>query len=921
LRAVKPAASRTFALSCAALTLAAFALRSADLTGRGFWLDESFTLLRIEGAWTDLFANRVWRQGIDTVDLNPQLYFALLKLWSGLAGLGDWSLRLFSVGWAVLCVLLTAVLGARAHSRRVGLLAAVFALTCPALQWYGWELRNYSIAAALAACNGYVALRIARPRAGDRAARLIAVWVISAAAGLFAHYTFAGWIAGQLAFAAVAVVRGRGIAVRLPSALWVAASGAAVIAVVALSGLGASLVRAYAVHVAPRLASPEGGFVSPLALLLEVAGPMQFGFNAADPLDGALNVALLALASCGLWAARRALGTLAAAALATLAMWWALSLFLSNRPSFRYFITLVPMLYVAAACGVAWLARMPRGRGLSALAAVASSLLVLGPHAHGLVQSFARTPTHQDDWRALARDLRDNWQPGDVLVINLNTPEAVLRRELVDLPLDMHAFAALNRAYDAGQLTPEAFRARYRRIWFADTGANDYSAADVARWFVPEQPVRARVYAGRTTIPALKLYPLRAGLSTVLPEGQVTVEAPSTAPTALIGWRVIEGSAHRRDSTIRLRASWLRASPGAGAVDVRLRLERGDAALYDVALTNALETAPPSWGVGDNAVFTTDHEVPMPPGFHQSGLRMRVEAWVDGVVAQQQARALDDEELAVIHALPEPELAPLLSAPDVELVRAEFPEAVRVGQVLPVVLSWRRLTTDAQPWDSVLELKPAIGAAVTRAQMPTGVDPDPIDAWPLRRWVRASASLALNASVTPGTYVLVVTRMRAGVAVDSATLGNVRVERYPRSPIPTDATRRVEATAGELTLLGVKIPPLTRGGTFDIRTHWRVDRAPTRDGVITLRLFYPDGTPGPQDDNKPERGARSTLSYNPGDGIDLSHRIVLPADAPSGDYTVVVGVYDSEGGLRWPASKDGVLARDDLIVVGTVRVP
>ena len=103
----------------ALLTLIAFALRMADLTARSLWLDESFTLLRIQGAWAEMFVNTVWRQGILTTDLNPPLYFALLKVWASFAGLSEFALKSFSAFWAVIVVPLTFVLARSLFGRRV----------------------------------------------------------------------------------------------------------------------------------------------------------------------------------------------------------------------------------------------------------------------------------------------------------------------------------------------------------------------------------------------------------------------------------------------------------------------------------------------------------------------------------------------------------------------------------------------------------------------------------------------------------------------------------------------------------------------------------------------------------------------------------------------------------------------------------
>ena len=151
-----------------ALTLVAAAIRFADTTSRTYWLDEGFTLYRVLGSWSDLALNRIELQGMSTTDIHPQLYFAALKLWGLAGGLSEFSLRSFSLLCAVLLVPMTYVMSRRAFGARAGLLSALLVVLSPAYQWYGWEVRMYSLTPLLAGFTTYLLVRaLGGPLAGD----------------------------------------------------------------------------------------------------------------------------------------------------------------------------------------------------------------------------------------------------------------------------------------------------------------------------------------------------------------------------------------------------------------------------------------------------------------------------------------------------------------------------------------------------------------------------------------------------------------------------------------------------------------------------------------------------------------------------------------------------------------------------------
>jgi hypothetical protein len=158
--------------------------------------------------------------------------------------------------------------------------------------------------------------------------------------------------------------------------------------------------------------------------------------------------------------------------------------------------------------------------------------------------------------------------------------------------------------------------------------------------------------------------------------------------------------------------------------------------------------------------------------------------------------------------------------------------------------------------------------------------------------------------------------------VGSHFLGMVEVKDYPVTMPVQVVPQPVTGTVGELSLLGYSIEqPFTRSVTLRFHLYWRLTAQPARDGVLFMHIYDSNGKLIAQDDNPPEQGKRSTLTYRPGEGIDQIHRVVMPADAPSGPYRLFAGVYDRAGGARWPAAQDGAAAKDDLLFLGTLDLP
>jgi hypothetical protein len=937
----------------ALMTLAAFALRLHDITGRSLWSDESFTLLRIQGSWSDLLTNVVWRQSIRTLDLHPPLYFGMLKLWTlGAAG-GDFALRLFSVCFATLSVPLGFVLGRRVVGTRAGLLTALFVLTCPLTQWYGCEVRNYGMAEAFGALLGILTPLIGRPAANERrnrvSPRMAKVYAVSprqmplanrlgggptawaplfvaTIAAVLVHYSFAGFAFGQIAALAALGLRERLSDVdpaargRMLRAL--AWTGAALLLVLAvLYGLGfASVLDA---HVLSRVRDPRGAFYNPARLFSELTGAMAFGLNAADPTGGVITIALAIAACAGLLTlTQRYRLAVWGALLGTLGMWTLLALLLENQPSFRYVIMLTPLIYLglAALIDQGWRARR---RVWPPLIGLAAGALMLGAHAHGLLQTFARTPSFEDDWRAVARHIREAYIPGDIVLLNITTPEAVLRQYLGDADMPFVTFSELNSPYPVWAEAARNTLAQSRRVWLLNTGGIAANKEDIARW-LPEHTVSwTTPFPARTTVIELDLRTREDRLAAVLPAGAQRIDGAAVGDIRLAGFMLLPGGSYSEAGNARLLTYWQRTR-GAGASArpprLALRLRARDREWFTHDFDPALESVPGEWAAGGKQYLRGETLLPLPRGLPplDYSIGWQVYAASDRASVQKAESAVEPGTRECCISVSGDTNRPPVYEDQVKLARVDAPMRALPGQPLAVAFTWWRTLSSGQPGPHVLALRPRLGAPVAQREIFVGAASSgfPLDQWPAMRWIRETQTLDVPFGAPPGRYVLTLGRRAPGFFDGAATLGEVEIVAYPASPIPTRVPLPLEARAGELTLLGLDLPELKRGQPVDIMTLWRVDATPARDGVLFLHVVNPDGSPGPQDDNPPERGARSTRSYSAGDGITQAHRITLPENAAPGEYLIYVGVYDRDGFERWPAQQNGASAKDNLILAG-----
>lgn len=121
-----------------------------------YWGDEAASVLSAQRSWTSLLDE------LSTVDAVHGLYYALLHLWIGVFGTGEWATRALSaigIGFLAAGVV---VLGSTWFDRRTGILAGLLIAVVPRAGVLAIETRGYALAAAAAVWLTVLFVHLAR---------------------------------------------------------------------------------------------------------------------------------------------------------------------------------------------------------------------------------------------------------------------------------------------------------------------------------------------------------------------------------------------------------------------------------------------------------------------------------------------------------------------------------------------------------------------------------------------------------------------------------------------------------------------------------------------------------------------------------------------------------------------------------------
>jgi hypothetical protein len=153
-------------------------------------------------------------------------------------------------------------------------------------------------------------------------------------------------------------------------------------------------------------------------------------------------------------------------------------------------------------------------------------------------------------------------------------------------------------------------------------------------------------------------------------------------------------------------------------------------------------------------------------------------------------------------------------------------------------------------------------------------------------------------------------------ALDQVTLGYVVVPwegEIAETAVPFNAV-----FGDQVKLLGCDcVDTAVPGQIINLRLYWTALRPPDDNYTVFVHLLDDAGQFITGHDAPPLNGDYVTAAWEPGDIIPDEHPLTLPPDLLPGTYSLRVGLYQPESGIRLPAAD----ANGDLYPDQTVTLP
>lgn len=166
--------------------VAGLVFRFVQLGTAPLWFDETYTVRHMVVPWSRFFGQVLG-------DNQAPLYYTLLRVWTMVAGLSPFSLRVVGALASAACIPLIAAAGDVIGGRRVARTAAWLTAISPYLVQHAQDARPYALLAAVGAAHLLVLLRFV----AGRTSRLDVIWVLGAVAVIGTHYYGIFFLFGQ----------------------------------------------------------------------------------------------------------------------------------------------------------------------------------------------------------------------------------------------------------------------------------------------------------------------------------------------------------------------------------------------------------------------------------------------------------------------------------------------------------------------------------------------------------------------------------------------------------------------------------------------------------------------------------------------------------------------------------------------------
>ena len=263
-------------------------------------------------------------------------------------------------------------------------------------------------------------------------------------------------------------------------------------------------------------------------------------------------------------------------------------------------------------------------------------------------------------------------------------------------------------------------------------------------------------------------------------------------------------------------------------------------------------------------------------------------------------------------------------APGLQLLGYDLPvTAAGPGETVRVALYWRAAEDVSRDYLVSLELKDDHGEPWFLQQDRPVDGTYPTTEWDEGEVLRDWHDLAMPADMPQGAYqifvgVLEEERLLGEVVLDTIEVrGRARQFTIPQIQHPT------EAKLGEaVQFLGYDLSSneVAPGETLRLTLYWQALQEMEISYTVFTHLLDPGQRVWGQLDSIPGTGVMPTTSWLGGEVVTDRYEIVVNPEAPPGEYTVEIGMYDADTGQRLPVYGDDQALEGDRLLLGVLHI-
>jgi 4-amino-4-deoxy-L-arabinose transferase-like glycosyltransferase len=899
------------------IVLVAWGIRLYHLGWSSLWVDEGFSFSVGNGGIQSILTT------LPREDRHPPLHYLLLWLTMRAFGSSEFSLRLLSAAAGLVGVPLIYRIGRSLGGRRVGLLAALALAASPFDLWYSQEARMYALLAALGLASIWFWLRwLARPTAFT-----LMAFVIAATAALYTHYYavflwpvyLAAWLLlgdGQR-WSRVLGAMAAGVVLFVP---WLLAVWQQYLrephGYLLPVPLGATLAGLASTYTLGEAGGPT--LIVVAAVILALAGTLPGGNRVKDGrlarADRWGGVLLL------VWVLAAPIGAYLVSTITSVDV---------RATGRMYYLAGLPAFLVLVARGLNWLnlvgvnfvARLtewakPR-TSLSSIWAMAPAVtlggaLILAAELPALSQQFQRG---KEDFRTAAGYVQQHERAGDVIVLDA---EYIFR----PFAYYYHGTVAWHRSVvEAGQVDADLSQqvVGRQRVWLVLSHDNDADPHErVMTWLdqhatpLDEQwldGIRLRLYgvgyrSSTTKLPVEHAVGVSLGDQVEVVGANLPAQATGgqIAPVAVI-WHVLARLAENDHVALLLTDAGGQVWWQTDHVPI--------SPFY----------SPTSWTIGE--YLRDDYELAVPLGLPAGQYAVQVQFYrpSDGqpLRAETGAGLIPLGKLQITPSFPGQALPGRELTPGLRLVRASLSSPIaRPGDELTATLLWQ--VSGAPRSGQPLEIRiigPG-GAVLVDRQVAAGAGPAGSPDGQIGEVVLDREKLTVPGRAPPGYYSV-------GIGTTNwQDLGGFNVtameRKFTTPPIQFGQTA-VFGQPGDnwaIALLGYDLAPTsaTPGQAVHLRVYWQARGESPTDFTVFTHLIGPDGKVHGQRDNPPVGGTRPTSSWLTDEVIVDDYDLPLDPHAAAGTYSVEIGLYRPDTGVRLPVGNQTAVVLGERVTVG-----